>query len=101
MTDSFNDELRAALGRACQAQNVSVIERGRREILTLPRDEVLRDIERVAADTLLFDDEWEFRRLLEVYEQLDSELLRRLVETGLRSGNTEVREAAQAFTEKL
>ena len=101
MTDAFKEELREALGRACQAQNVSVVTQGRREILAMSRDQVLRDIEQVAADSLPLDDEWEFRRLLEVYEQLDRRLLERLVETGLASKNSEIREAAEDFREKL
>jgi len=101
MTDAFKEELRAALGRACQAQNVSVITQGRREILSMPRDEILASIERVAADSLPLGDEWEFRRLLELYEQLDAGLLRRLVERGLRSENAEVREAAEDLRAKI
>lgn len=99
MTDTFENDLRAALGRACQAQNAAVITQGRSEILALPRDAVLQSIERLAAESLPLDDEWEFRRLLEVYEQLDAELLRRLVETGLASSNPEIKEAAEDFGE--
>jgi hypothetical protein len=101
MTADFKEELQAALGRACQAQNVSVITRGRSEILAMPRDEILRNIERVAADSLPLGDEWEFRRLLELYEQLDRGLLKRLVEGGLQSENPEFREAAEDFRGKL
>ncbi len=101
MTGAFKEELRVALGRACQAQNVSVITRGRREILSMPRDEILVNIERVAADSLLLGGEWEFRRLLELYDQLDAGLLRRLVENGLKSENEEVREAAEDFKAKI
>ena len=61
----------------------------------MPRDQVLRDIERVAADCLSPDEEWEFRRLLEVYEELDRGLLLRLIEIGLASENAGVREAAE------
>jgi len=99
MTNTFEHDLREALGRACQAQNTAVITQGRREILALPRDAVLQSIERIAADSLPLDDEWEFRRLLEVYEQLDRGLLRRLVETGLMSSNAEIKEAAEDFRE--
>ena len=99
MTDSFELDLREALGRACQAQNTAVITQGRREILALPRDAVLQSIERVAADSLPLDDEWEFRRLLEVYEQLDRGLLRRLVEVGLASSNAAINDAAEDFRE--
>jgi hypothetical protein len=82
MTATFTDELRAALGRACQAQNISVIFRGRSEILAMQREAVVQSIERVAAETLKIDGDWEYRRLLELYEQLDRGLLRRLIDFG-------------------
>lgn len=95
MPANFINDLRAAIERACQAQNNAVITRGRREILAMQRNEVVESIERVAAHALNLDDEWEFRRLLELYEQLDKGLLRRFIETGLESSNNEVREAAE------
>jgi hypothetical protein len=95
MTTSFEDKLRDSLESACQAQNVSVIVRGRNEILAMPRDAVLQTIERVAAECLTLDDEWEYRRLLELYELLDRGLLQRLIDVGLKSNNWEVREAAE------
>ena len=85
MTNTLEADLRAALGRACQAQNAAVITQGRREILALPRDFVLQNIERIAADALPLEDGWEFRRLLEVYDQLDGGLLLQLAATGLSS----------------
>jgi hypothetical protein len=63
----------------------------------MPRDEVLKNIERVAADSLPLGDEWEYRRLLELYQQLDPGLQHRLVEGGLGSDNPEIREAAEDF----
>jgi len=101
MTATFPDELRVALERACQAQNISVITQGRSEILAMERDAVVQRIERVAGETLRLDDEWEFRRLLELYEQLDRGLLRRLIDVGLASSSGEVREAAEDFRLRL
>ena len=101
MANTFEDGLRAALGRACQAQNTAVITQGRREILAMSRDAVLQSIERIAADALPLNDEWEFRGLLEVYEQLDRGLLRRLVESGLASDNEEIKEAALDFRDRV
>src|SRR5947199_5835406 len=97
MTHTFKNDLRAALWRACQAQNDAVITQGRREILAMPRDSVLQSIERIAADSLPLNNEWEFRRLLEVSEQLDRGLLRRLFDIGLVSSNAEVRESSRGF----
>ena len=101
MADTFRDELREALGRACQAQNVGVITQGRREIMAMPRDLVIESIELIATDSLPLGDPWEFRRLLELYEQLDQSLLTRLIESGLANDNAEVKEAAQDFRDRL
>jgi len=40
------------------------------------------------------DDEWEYRRLAEVYFELDINLARKLAQLGLNSKNDEVVEAA-------
>ncbi len=95
------EELRGALQRACQAQNYGVITGGRADILAMPRDAVLANIESVAAQSLSLSDEWEYRRLLELYAQLDQGLLRRLVTHGLSDSNQEVREAAEDFKSRI
>jgi len=78
------------------AQSIRAITRGRTEILSLPRSQVLEHIESVAAATLPFE-EWEYRRLLELYEQLDAGLVQRLVSRGLASTDADIREAAEDF----
>ena len=101
MTHSLEYDLQVALECACQAQNASVITRGRQKILAMPRPAVLQCIERVADRALTLDDEWEFRRLLELYEQLDYALLQRLVTLGLASENAEIRESAEDYRGRL
>jgi hypothetical protein len=97
MTNTFEIDLRSALELACRSQNVGNILKGRQEIFAMPKGDVLANIERIAADSLPLGDEWEFRRLLELYEELDRGLLARLVELGLSSGQAEVIEAAEDF----
>jgi hypothetical protein len=86
---------------ACQSQHTGNIERGRKALLRLPRDWVLQHIERVAEPLLQLNDEWEYRRLLEVYEHLDKELVQKLVYRGLTSQNPEIRETAADYRESL
>lgn len=95
------EQLKGALQRACQAQNDGVITGGRADILAMPRATVLATIESVAAQSLSLSDEWEYRRLLELYAQLDRGLLRRLVTQGLSDANPEVREAAEDFKARI
>lgn len=98
MPDELEKLLENALKKACLAQNATVIASGRSEILRMPREAAVNSIERVASRCLSLDDEWHFRRLLELYAQLDLKLLQRLVQEGQMSSNSEIREAAQDFT---
>ena len=98
MTDELEKLLENALKKACLAQNATVITSARSEILNMPREATVNSIERVASRCLSLDDEWQFRRLLELYAQLNLNLLQRLVQEGQMSSNSEIREAAQDFT---
>ncbi len=86
---------------ACQSQHIGNIELGRKALLELPRAWVLQHIERVAAPLLQLHDEWEYRRLLEVYARLDRNFAQNLVRWGLKSQNPEIQEAGQDFLETL
>ena len=86
---------------ACQAQSIYNIGLGRNSLMAIPRDWLLERIEQVAEPLIQRDQEYEFRRLLELYELLDAGLLRRVAERGRLSHNREIREAAEDFLEKL
>jgi hypothetical protein len=83
---------------ACQCQHVGNILIGRHGITAVPRPWVREHIEEVAGQTLNLEDEWEYRRLLEVCQMLDPQLLRHFVERGLASPDEYVREAAEDFS---
>jgi hypothetical protein len=85
------------LGIASQAQNLGNIHLGRNAILTLPREWTLLNIDAAADETIDFSDEWEYRRLLELYKELASELLRRLVQRGLTGSSDDIRCVAQEY----
>lgn len=86
---------------ACQAQNVQNITLGRKAILSLPREWLLCYIERYAEPLLQLEDEWEYRRLGEIYEQLEHDLARRLALRGLASRDGGIREAARDLQGQL
>ena len=86
---------------ACQAQNARNIKLGREAALELPRQWLLDRIERIADQTLDLDnDDWEYRRLLELADLLDVSFLSRLVRRGFLSPNPEIVEAANDFRPK-
>jgi hypothetical protein len=96
-TEPTLDALRAAVQLACQPQNAWRIVAGRNQVLVMPRDWVMAHVEEVAAESLDLCDYWQYRRLLELAELLDSGLVRRLVPQGLSSSDPDVREAAEEF----
>jgi hypothetical protein len=93
--------MRYLLELACQAQNARNIVLGRAAILSLPKDWLLQHIDSYAEPLLQVDDEWEYRRLSEIYDQLDVQLVRRLAMHGRQSRNEGVNAAAQELLDWL
>lgn len=84
---------------ACQATHIENIMLGRTALLAIPRHWLLTHVEAAAEPLLLLNDDWGYRRLLEVYHSLDAGLTAKLVSRGLVSDNLDIREAAQDFLE--
>lgn len=95
--DEMRAALRAGLALACTPSGIGRILAGREQVLALPRTFVLENIEAESAALLDLDDEWEYRRLLELADLLEPALVQRLVARGLTSRNPEVVEAATDF----
>ena len=93
--------LKGSLELACQAQRIDNIEAGRQGILSLSRPWVLKHIEQVAEPLVQLNEEWEYRRLLEVYMSLDPNLVQQLVERALKNENREIQEVGQDFLDIL
>jgi hypothetical protein len=64
-------------------------------VRALLREWLLRTIESVAEPLLSQEDEWGFRPLLELYHDLDQQLLHCLIRRGLSNANSAIQEAAQ------
>jgi hypothetical protein len=96
----FNEALRASLLLACQPSYVPLIERGRAEVLALPRTLVIKEIESIAATYLDLNDYWEYRRLLELAQLIDAAMVQRIVKWGLNNPDPDVREAAEEYQVK-
>lgn len=69
----------------------------RRIILSLPRDWVISHIEATADSLLQQGTEDEYRRLLELYVQLDWHLTQRLAQRAVQHHDAEIREAGNDF----
>jgi hypothetical protein len=94
MTSTHLSKLKEGLLLACQPTGITLILQGREQVLALPREFVLANIESLAANSLDLSDYWEYRRLLELAKILDFDLLQRLVAWGLVSTDPDVLEAA-------
>ena len=97
--ESNKSILKKYLLEACQASYVPNITKARNKILELPKEWLVNNINSVATGLLNLSDEWEYRRLLELYKMLDEELVLQLVSAGLKSSNPEVQEAAKDFSQ--
>jgi hypothetical protein len=69
----------------------------REAILSLPREWVVANIERFAEPLLQAGDYEEYRRLLELYNELDSDLTSRLATRAAQSEDADIREAGEDF----
>jgi len=69
----------------------------RDSILSLPKDWVLSRIETVVEPYLSDDDDETYRRFLELYARLDTELVHKLAARAIKSNNPEIKEAGMDF----
>ena len=103
------DELPLAIGKkilseiletGCKAQNEANIMLGRRTAKRLPRYWLFDHLEEVALSSIDIDDEWEYRRLIELIQEAEPKLMKKFIELGLSSKGAEIREAAEDYMEK-
>lgn len=74
---------------------------GRAGLLVIPRNWLLENIKEAIQRVLNLDDEWEYRRLLEVLWKIDKGLVYEFTIRGLYSDNAEVRETARDSLDEL
>ena len=90
--------LSVLLGHACQGQNDAPIIIARNLIKQIPTAWLESNLSLAISNCLQLDDEWEYRRLLELLNELSPKLLRKYADIGRKSKNAEVREAMLDFS---
>jgi len=85
---------------ACQCQNEGNILSGKHGILSLPRNWTLEHIEELAEPLLVLEDDWEWWRLMEVYDSLDEELARKLALRSISHPHHNIKEIGQTYLER-
>lgn len=86
------------LNWACSPQNTALICIGREYLTTLPPQWCKSVIIEVINDNAIeLDDDWYYRRFLELTKLIDTELLQYGISIGLRSKNLDIVEAANDY----
>ncbi|MEK4526151.1 hypothetical protein CXK86_03610 [Paenibacillus sp. BGI2013] len=85
---------------ACQPQNTHPIEIARKKIKTIPSDWLIEHLPNVAKTAICLDDEWEYRRLLELLSEAIPKLLDWGIVLGINSKNEGIKEEANDYKEK-
>jgi hypothetical protein len=103
-----NDQaLEFLLEATCQSQRTEANTLGTKYLLRLPRAWILERIEQAVQAKLNLGDDYEFRRLLDLYEQLAKQdeqmltLLDKLIDFGRKSANADIRQDSEALHKKL
>jgi len=99
--DKSREVLGLLLDYACKGQTHAYINIARRLIMQIPHAWIKENFIPVASSIIDFNDDWEYRRMLEVTELLSQELLAWGVQIGQSSDDPEVKEASVDFEEKL
>lgn len=99
--DKAREILSILLEFACKGQTHAYINISRKLILQIPLNWLLENFIIVVETTIDLNDEWEYRRMLELASYISKELLKWGVDIGLNSKDTEINEAAEDFKERV
>jgi|GEM_PF-790861 len=86
---------------ACHTTHIRNITLGRQAIWIIPNDWLINNIEIAAESLLKLNDDWDYRRLIELYWRIGIPLVHRLALYGLDSENPEIKETAIECLEKI
>ncbi|WP_374017323.1 hypothetical protein ABU162_24660 [Paenibacillus thiaminolyticus] len=92
--------LRILIEYACKSQNIGPILLARDRIKNISSKWLFVYFPEAAKECICIEDEWEYRRLLELVYEAVPQLLEAYIEQGLLSDNDEVQEAAMDFRNK-
>ena len=82
---------------ACQSQHIGNIQASREALARIPRDWLKSVLIPTISKSLNIEDEWEYRRLLELLKELSPEIMPPFIEQGLASQDLGIHEAAEDF----
>lgn len=92
------DIVKMLLTTACDSQNVANITSSRRLLQALPLAWLVTVLPDLIDQVIDINNEWNYRRLIELLQILGLDILPVYIERGLLSSNADVRDAAQDFS---
>ena len=98
-SETAQQVLSELIKNACESQNCTSIELGRKKIGEIDKRWLAQNLLPVANATIDFDDECEYRRLVELVIIVIPELKEKVLEIGLTSKITEIRDAAEDYVD--
>jgi len=99
--DKGREILAVLLDYACKGQTHAYIYIARRLILQIPNKWIMENFIPVANHSIECNDDWEYRRLLELTELISKELLLWGISIGYNSNYIGVKEASEDFEKRL
>jgi hypothetical protein len=90
--------LSALVEYACQSQHIGLVLLARQAIAEMPSDWLIQHLPEAIVATNCLDDEWQYRRMLELLRDSAPQLLQEYVARGLSSDDSEIVEAARDFS---
>lgn len=94
---TFDAVICELLGYACSATNVMPITIGRQCLQSFPADLMTEKIKKLAFSAIDMNDDWDYRRLLEVAKLISEDLLIWTISIGENSENRDIDEASNDF----
>ena len=95
--DEAKHILTVLIKNTCHSQNITPIVYARKRINEIPKKWLVDNFIDTAIMCIEFDDDWDYRRLLELIKVVIPEFLNWAIHIGLQSNNPEVVEAANDF----
>lgn len=86
---------------ACTPTNISPISIARNCLKQFPIDWVSSKIKKTALGVININDDWDYRRFLELSEIISSDLLKWAIKLNEKSNNTDILDTVNDFNERL
>ena len=96
-----NEIITLLLSYACQSQNIKPITIAKNALIKFPYNWITEKIMKLCYQTMNIDDEWEYRRFLELVQIISNDLLKWAISLSKDTSSQEILIIANEFSELL